>query len=81
MCSGHIQEVLININWFCFQVISKANLLSPEDKEELIQLISMTYDITLDRTKAGYGDTSPILEHIEGKIYPGKTHKILEIDY
>ena len=53
------------------QLLSETACLSEEDKEELLQLISMTYQVTQNPHQAGYGDTSPVMEHIEGKIFPG----------
>ncbi|KAK7484383.1 hypothetical protein BaRGS_00024388 [Batillaria attramentaria] len=53
--------------------------LSQEDREELLQLIAMTYQVTSDPTQAGYGDTAPVLEHIENTLFPSKVEEVMRM--
>ncbi|KAK7091440.1 hypothetical protein V1264_009120 [Littorina saxatilis] len=51
--------------------------LKESEKDELLQLIAMTYHVTQDPKQAGYGDTTPVLEHIEHTVYPDKMKDVL----
>lgn len=53
--------------------------LSEEDCEELLQLITTTFQVTSDPLQAGYGDTSAVLEDIEGKIFPEKVTDVMRM--
>lgn len=59
------------------QVLSQMLFLSEEDREELLELITMTYQVTQNSQQAGYGDTTQVQEHIEGAIYK-KTNKTVD---
>ncbi|KAL8578393.1 hypothetical protein ACOMHN_014892 [Nucella lapillus] len=59
------------------KVLSETACLSREDREELLQLIMMTYQVTSDHQQAGYGSTSPVMEDIEHKLFPAKKMDIM----